>query len=307
MSEGLLGSSNQKRIERFFRSYVLDYQAVATLIIGMLGLSGKLKLVLDRTDWMFGSTPINILTLAVVYKGSTAIPLLFCFLPHKGCSSQAVRMELIWRFIRIFGENRIEWLTADREFIGKEWLLFLKEQNIPFYIRIKQSQCLTDSKGKKTQACFQLFQNRPCQVYYNYPSSVYLDGVVVYLSGHRITGNEYFIVASWLYPEQAQTVYRQRWQIETMFKAVKTKGFNLEDTQIKDPDRLHKLLCLLAIAYAWAYTIGIYIAKQKITRTTKYSFFSLGFRELQRAIIAQPQQLPKLIELLKNDPVSFVR
>ena len=53
--------------------------------LGGLGLSGKLKLVLDRTDWMLGSTPINILTLAVVSQGSTAIPLLFYFLPHKGC------------------------------------------------------------------------------------------------------------------------------------------------------------------------------------------------------------------------------
>jgi hypothetical protein len=131
-----------------------------------------------------------------------------------------------------------------------------------------------------------------------------LDGVAVYLSGHRITKNEYFIVATWIYPEPAQAVYCQRWQ---MFKALKTKGFNLEDTQIKDPDRLHKLLCLLSLAYAWAYTVGIYIAKQKIIRTTKYSFFSRGFRELQRAIIAQPQQLLQFIELLKNDPVSFVR
>jgi hypothetical protein len=112
-----------------------------------------------------------------------------------------------------------------------------------------------------------------------------LDGVAVYLSGHRITKNEYFIVASWINPEPAQAVYRQRWQ---MFKAMKT---TLEDTQIKDPDRLHKLLCLLSLAYAWAYTVGIYIAKQKIIRTAKHSFFSLGFRELQRAIIAQPQQL----------------
>jgi hypothetical protein len=131
-----------------------------------------------------------------------------------------------------------------------------------------------------------------------------LDRVAVYLSGHRITKNEYFIVASWIYPELAQAVYRQRWQ---MFKAMKTKGFNLEDTQIKDPDRLHKLLCLLLLAYAWAYTVGIYIAKQKIIRITKYSFFSLGFRELQRAIIALPQHLPQFIQLLNNDNVSFVR
>jgi transposase len=256
---------------------------------------------------MLGSTPINILTLAVVYEGSTAIPLLFCFLSHKGSSSQAVRIELIELFIRIFGEDQIEWLTADREFIGKEWFIFLKEHDIPFYIRIKQIQYITDSKSKDSQPSFLLFQNRPCQVYYYHPSCVYLDGVAVYLSGHRITRNEYFIVASWIHPELAQAVYRQRWQIETMFKALKTKGFNLEDTQMKDPERLHKLLCLLAIAYTWAYTVGIWIHKQKITRSTKHSFFSLGFQQIQRAIIALPQKLPQLIELLKNDPVSFVR
>ena len=288
---------------------MLDYQAVARLIVKMLGETGRLKLVLDRTDWMLGSTPINILTLAVVCQGSTAIPLMFRLLPHQGNSSQAVRIEFIQQFIQTFGEHQIEWLTADREFIGKDWLRFLKENNIPFYIRIKQNQYLTDKNGKKQQPCFLLFQDRPTQVYYYHPTRVYLDGVEVYLSGHRPERNEYFIVVSWLYPEQAQTVYQQRWEIETMFKALKTKGFNLEDTRIKDPQRLHKLLCLLALAYTWAYRVGVWIDEQKIKRTAKrkFSFFSLGFRQLQRAIIAIPQQLTQCIILLKRNHVNFVR
>ena len=41
-----------------------------------------------------------------------------------------------------------------------------------------------------------------------------------------------------------------RWQIETLFGCLKTRGFNFEDTHLTDPERLSKLLGLLALAFA---------------------------------------------------------
>jgi len=36
---------------------------------------------MDRSDWFWGKTKINILTLAVAYEGA-AIPLFWCLLTH---------------------------------------------------------------------------------------------------------------------------------------------------------------------------------------------------------------------------------
>ena len=35
-------------------------------------------------------------------------------------------------------------------------------------------------------------------------------------------------------PEDAVATYRQRWQIETCFRAMKSSGFNIEDTHLRD-------------------------------------------------------------------------
>ena len=39
-------------------------------------------------------------------------------------------------FVEVFGITRIKALTADREFIGTQWLRWLQEQNIKYVIPI---------------------------------------------------------------------------------------------------------------------------------------------------------------------------
>ena len=55
--------------------------------------------------------------------------------------------------------------------------------------------------------------------------------------------------------------YKLRWGIETLFKSLKTGGFNLEDTHIIDPDRLEVLLSVVAITYTIASKLGGNILK----------------------------------------------
>ena len=50
-------------------------------------------------------------------------------------------------------------------------------------------------------------------------------------------------------------MYRLRWSIETMFSCLKTRGFRMEDTHITDPEKIEKVLFVLAIAFCWAYRI----------------------------------------------------
>jgi transposase len=56
--------------------------------------------------------------------------------------------------------------------------------------------------------------------------------------------------------ENALVVYRRRWEIETMFGCLKTRGFQMEDTHITDADKIERLIFVLAIAFCWAYRIG---------------------------------------------------
>jgi hypothetical protein len=57
--------------------------------------------------------------LGVVYKG-VAFPLLFPMLDKRRNSSSQERIDLLNRFIRLFGNHVIESVVADREFVGKD-------------------------------------------------------------------------------------------------------------------------------------------------------------------------------------------
>jgi len=52
-------------------------------------------------------------------------------------------------------------------------------------------------------------------------------------------------------------IYKQRWEVETLFRAYKKKGFNIEDTHITEPERVRKLVALLSLALIWCYKAGI--------------------------------------------------
>jgi hypothetical protein len=59
-------------------------------------------------------------------------------------------------------------------------------------------------------------------------------------------------------PQHALKIYRQRWKIETLFAALKTRGFNLEATHMTDPVKLSTLIAILAMAAGVAYKTGLW-------------------------------------------------
>ncbi len=83
----------------------------------------------------------------------------------------------------------------------------------------------------------------------------------VYLTGMKVLNREgkieFVIVASFKPDPLALIKYRDRWQIETMFKAFKSGGFNFEDTHLTNPERIAKLIALVCVAFIWVYLVGI--------------------------------------------------
>lgn len=41
-----------------------------------------------------------------------------------------------------------------------------------------------------------------------------------------------------------------------MFAALKSKGFNFEDTHLNRRERIEKLIAIMAIAFSWAHLMG---------------------------------------------------
>ena len=67
------------------------------------------------------------------------------------------------------------------------------------------------------------------------------------------------------------------------------RGFNLEDTHLKDRDKISKLLCTLALAFCWAYKTGEWINETTLIKVKSHgrkaqSTFRAGLDYLARIL-----------------------
>jgi hypothetical protein len=287
---GALKESHYKRIQRFLRSFELPYAGVAAFVLRLLGVPRPWALTIDRTDWYLGQTPLNILVLGVVHEG-TAFPLLWVVLPKKGCSNTAERIALLDEFGHLFGFSAVAYLCADREFIGKGWFRYLRREGIACRIRVRANTQVTNGRGLRV-AARRLF--RHCRV----GQAEVLRGARLlwgerwHVTGMRLPQGEYVIVVSERETQTALEDYARRWEVETLFGCLKTRGFCLEATHVTEPERLKKLLALVALAFCWAHVTGEWLSAQKPLPIKKHgrkaqSIFRLGLDHLRRILCNQ--------------------
>ncbi len=132
--------SVRRRFYRFFQHVKLDGAAAACVVVDLLGLFGKpWVLAVDRTNWEFGKTTINILMVSVIWN-DMGIPLIWTLLPKAGNSNTLERTDLLDRLRAVFPDMKIASLMGDREFIGDAWMAYLHEAKIPFILRLRENQ-----------------------------------------------------------------------------------------------------------------------------------------------------------------------
>lgn len=268
--------SRYKRIKRFFQGFNIDVMASAAWVISYVGLSGQaLQLSMDRTNWLWGKSNINILMLSVVYKG-IAIPLLWKLLPKRGNSDTAERVELMQRFITLFGREKISCVLADREFVGDEWFSWLFKEQISFCIRIKNNHVTTNSRGLEVGIEALFYDLKPGEQRV-IPGKRKLWKQQVYLSALRLSDGELLLLAADKLLDNPVDLYAKRWEIETLFSCLKGRGFNFEDTHLTQQNRIEKLLFLLTIAFCWAHKTGEWRHEQKHIKIKKHGRLAISY------------------------------
>lgn len=284
-----LQESRYKRVKRFFQKFTIELSVVARWVMDYFGMSGHaVQLSMDRTNWLWGKANINILMVSIVYKG-VSIPLLWSLLPKRGNSDTRERIDLISRFIALFGKQCIACLLADREFIGDEWFAWLLKEQIPFCIRVKNNHITTNARGLETTIDALFYELKPGE-------QRFLKGLrklmqqQVYLSALRLADGELLIVATNKQNDDPIGLYSRRWEIETLFSCLKGRGFRFEDTRITQTARIEKLLVLLTIAFCWAHKTGEWRHLQKEIKIKKHgrkawSYFRYGLDFLRDLVL----------------------
>jgi len=286
--------SSMRRIQRFLSSYTLNLDLIARIIFCLLPHKKPYVLSMDRTNWKFGNFEINALVLGITYKG-VAFPILFRLLPKRGNSNTEERKQMMERFIRLFGKSSIKCLVADREFVGEAWLKYLNDEQIPYHLSVRENFKIRNPRtGKETKALWMFNHLKPGQFECK-KRIYYVNNQLCYLSGARLKNQEgkpeLQIIVSFNKPEEAAESYKERWQIETAFRAMKTSGFNIEDTHLSDIDRIERLFALMTVAFTWAYLVGIYKnANIRPIRILKHgrrakSLFKYGLEEIAEVLL----------------------
>lgn len=280
--------SNYRRIQRFFQGYMMNFVKIGQMLISMLPRQTKYVVAIDRTNWEFGKTPINIMLVSVVYK-EISLPVCWMLLDKKGFSNHYERIELLNRLFEILPKEQIQCLVGDREFDGKEFIGFLKEEGLNFHIRIRHTVTFNNTRNKKGKRIKNLLDKVKSYRYFIYPEKVVIYEQMLYVGGKKLPDGDYLILISSNNPEDAQTEYKKRWTIETLFNKLKKRGFNLETTHMRDKNKLEKLLGLVSIAYLWAFLTGEELKKiYKImiyeTGKKAKSSFDKGLKYLRGAL-----------------------
>lgn len=251
------------------------------------GAGGTVVLILDRSRI---SARLQMLVLAV-RVGERALPLAWRVRATQGAIGFAEQRELLTRVAAWLPAGGQVVLMGDRFYGTPDLIALCRALGWDWRLRLKRDLLVFDEAGGETTLAECLARGDHM-----------LGGIE--LTGKRVVTNiamvhepghpEPWIVAL----SAAPTVHRAfdyglRWGIEAMFSDFKSRGFGLEDSQIRHPDRLARLLLIMALALHWAVSSGMWEAahqpppaEKKLRRTGRRSWPAAGPRSSRAAYAA---------------------
>jgi hypothetical protein len=296
--------SNIKRMKRFIKwlGKLNNYQYLfANFILSLIPYK-NFTLSMDRTNWKFGKVHINLLVLGVWYEG-VSIPLFWINLGKAGNSKTSLRIKGMKKMLESIPLDRIEVFLADREFIGEEWFSFLINSKIPFSIRIKSNHQVEIRRNKylKLIEIKNLFLNFKKE---KIVTNCILFGCKLSLAGCYSSTGELVVIATNINPKNALKMYKKRWSIENLFSCLKIRGFNFEDTHIKNIKSIEALLFVLALSVFWSIKLGLETIKETPREIAKHgrarkSLFRIGLEKIRRCIALIDKKMNELLSYVK--------
>ena len=283
----------------FFQFVRLDEDWFAKAVVRLSQVNPPWILALDRTNWKFGKSNINILMLCIVTK-RYRLPLMWTMLDKQGCSNSADRIALMQRYLDIFGPGSVSYPLADREFIGSKWIEFLLKNKVMFSIRIKSNMNVLLDDGRKYMLKT-LLQKRRMHAFLKKrwgrldTLSESLGMPLRFACKRRADGELIIIITNSKNPAKALAVYKKRWFIECLFKDSKSGGLNMEDTHMTILEKISLLTQIITLAMVWSYACAKAIMGRRDIEKgrdgyPRKSWFRTGFDGLRNWIFNQPDK-----------------
>ena len=276
----LLSNQNFKIGKNLFRGYI---KAIFALLIER----GKLKegdRVYIQVD--FTSERDNFLILAAsILISNKAIPLYFSmriYPKKKGQYNQKKMESAFIQALRSYLPKHYRYvLLADRGFGNDRFITLCQEAGFDYIIRLEPN--LKISYKAQTGIMSNILKKNG-----KFSVDILSWNRTVTVVRNKIKKSVWFLATNLdlVNPQEGISGYAQRFAIEKFFQDLKSSGFNLEHSKIRDYARFKRLLFLCCFAYSLLILLGDIVSekypqiKKKLTSPYKsvYSLFQLAKR-----------------------------
>jgi hypothetical protein len=285
-------NSHYRRLTRFFNHpfcrYILWKWILRFIILEVIEHLDKRKLssylLMDGTSWEFGKVKYHFLTLSIVYQG-VSLPIFFVNLEKKGCSNYQERKRFLEMANLLYPLKGMT-LIADREYVGREWFVELVENfELNFVIRLSATDYKSDleKQGKNYNLLLQKARKgRIIDESLKIGNQTFRIIIIKNINPEKKEDDLVILITNLrLKKKKIVKIYGLRWQIECLFKCLKTNGFNLENLSFRDPAKVRLLICIVIACYVLCVKEGLKQFKKivinKNTKTKYESIFRFGY------------------------------
>jgi len=298
-------------------------QGIFRLVVMLIWLGDKEAILLiDRTNWQFGKTKINLLVIGIVYKG-VLIPLVWQDLKKKGNSNSTERLALVDKFLAWWQQTGLDLpqlhIVGDREFIGYKWIYGLEDRGLKYVMRLKGNRRFKfwHRNGIRDEK-MRLSGIRRWMRRYDktYTEVVLAEGLIANIMIFPIQepkGKQtyLYLITNIEDEKKVSELYRIRWKIETCFLHLKSNGFDLEEMSLRDDFKVNLMMGVVVLAYTISVHQGrlFYKNSDKPIPVKKYksgkvclskSVFRKGLKQLMPRIKSLQHFLEHLEKLISK-------
>lgn len=262
--------NRQQWMRRLLKNELMDCPSILepfaqTLLKELSGQGQTLCLSMDQTE--IGSR-FAVLMISV-RVGDRALPLAWHAEGGEaniGWGGQQILLERVKTLLPAPAEVLF---LADRFYPSARLILWLKKNRWHYRLRLKGNLTVDIGNAEVTTTGELLrkgMKERYCQ-----KARLFESGVETHIGVlHEAAHPEPWIMAMDAKPNKAAVLdYGVRWSIEPMFSDFKTRGFGLANTRLLDPERLERLILIMALAMYWCVRTGRKDAEQTPTDTEK--------------------------------------
>jgi hypothetical protein len=249
----LLNSDNLQIDDQMFRNYlnfIFDF-------FREQGLQNNALLQIN-VDCTTIRDKFLILQASIIYN-NTNYPLYFSLriTPGKGCNFDHKLLEAAFiKAIKHGLSKKYRYrIVADRGFGNLRILELCEKSNFEFCIRLNQNLNIILEDGREVN--LEDFSGQNIEFF----ARVKKWGKELKFIVSTKNGKTWFLVTN--SKDVYSAAYEQRWGIEILFKHMKSLGFDIEKTKIKNYSHMKKMLFMLFFAYAIYLNIGILSAPNK--------------------------------------------